>query len=179
MRGFCLQQTMCCPACDSDTGHADHDAGEEGPNKPCARARHGDGVEGPNWGEYNALRCWCGREGCLPQPCPNAPVCRVRWPPWLLDAHDGRCLNCNVDFGRNLTFFEVETECPVCYEAGDTHVNLPACSHAVCVTCFRRLAFQDNGWARPVGAALVTCPLCRAEYRAPYDTARRRRSAEG
>ena len=173
--GDCLQQTFCCPACDGDPGHVDHDEGEEGPNRQCGRVRHSAGESGPNWrtGEYDSLSGWCGRAACLPMPCPNGAVCRKRWPSWLLDAHGGRCMNCNIDYGFDLALFECVEECPVCYEEGGTRVRLPACSHDVCAACFRRLAYQDEEWARPSGAALVTCPLCRAGYRAPYDPRRR------
>jgi hypothetical protein len=173
--GGCLEQTLCCPACDGDPGHVDHDEGEEGPNQPCGRVVHSTHVQGPNWrrGEYDALTGWCGRPECLPHPCPNVLVCRKRWPRWLLDAHGGRCMECNIDFGTNLRFVDGgDEECAICYETGGTHVRLPCCVHTACAACFRRLYYVDNGWARPDGAALLTCHLCRAEYRGPYDPAR-------
>ena len=77
----------------------------------------------------------------------------------MLDAVAGRCLACNMDFGRTLFFFAPSegAECPVCLDDDEAHVQLPGCTHTVCVRCYRRTE-------RP-----FRCPLCRASHPSPFN----------
>jgi len=165
--GNCLVQNVCCPPCDSAP-----EIGYEGPRLPCARAVYAVGEQGPNWRslEYDLVTGWCGRAECYPQPCPNSLYCGKAWPRWLLEAHGGRCMNCAIDFGFDLRFHDGQ-DCAVCYEPAGIHVGMPQCTHSLCVDCFRRICPHDpdSDDETPGGAPLISCPLCRAHYRGPYD----------
>lgn len=45
------------------------------------------------YGHVDGAQC---RERCLPVPCRDYDVCGKRVPQWLLDAHHGRCLGCEI-----------------------------------------------------------------------------------
>jgi hypothetical protein len=83
---------------------------------------------------------------CQPIKCPNFAVCREQGPTWYLSCHGGRCLHCKLSFGKNLTFKEEPEECPICMDTGPSVVQ-PDCSHAVCISCFKRCRF--DGPAKP------------------------------
>ncbi len=84
----------------------------------------------------NYSRRFLCAKNCQPIKCPNYQLCGTADPQWVLDAHRGRCLNCDIGFGRDLTFVEVEEECTICLETQQMFINMPGCSHRFCVTCF-------------------------------------------
>jgi hypothetical protein len=78
-------------------------------------------------------------------------------------------MNCAISFGKELTFHEAEEECPICLEDLPA-VELPNCTHRLCVTCFRRIQWQESEGDseeaedesdRPYDKNLAMCPLCR------------------
>jgi len=172
-RGSCLTQMSCCPVCDTsavehgDAEDSDSDAMVPtlGPNLPCANVSHQFGVSGPNWpgGGYYTLWGWCGKAECEPVYCPNNEICSSMdggLPQWFLDCHGSRCLNCNMTFGKDLTFRHTPDECPVCLECDTKHVDMPFCSHSVCVACFKRMYVFDTTVQGEMDRALK-CPICR------------------
>ena len=74
---------------------------------------------------------------CQPKKCPNFLVCGSIVPEWLLLCKRGRCVHCDMMFGKIMEFSEVPEECPVCLETA-TCVNLINCDHKMCVSCFKR-----------------------------------------
>jgi hypothetical protein len=107
------------------------------------------------------LAGWCGLVSCLPVRCPNFLLCRRQDPAVMMDAVGGRCLLCNMEFGRSLTFFKPAKgeECPICLECESLQMRLPGCTHSVCLPCYRLTP-------RP-----FRCPLCRAEHPPPFSGA--------
>jgi hypothetical protein len=88
--------------------------------------------------KYSDTTC---EHNCEPVKCPNFAVCREICPKWVLSCHGGRCLHCNMFFGKNLTFKDDPEECPVCMEVAPCVVQ-PNCSHSTCIACFRRCRFD-------------------------------------
>lgn len=92
--------------------------------------------------KYHDMTC---EHNCEPVDCPNFALCSESCPKWYLSCHGGRCLHCNMFFGKNLTFKEEPEECPVCMETAQCVVQ-PKCDHAMCISCFKRCW---NGAPRP------------------------------
>jgi hypothetical protein len=90
------------------------------------------------YGKYADTTC---EHNCQPIKCPNFAVCGDMCPQWYLDCHGGRCWQCKWRFGKNLTFKEEPEECPVCMDTAPCVVQ-PDCSHAVCISCFKRCRFD-------------------------------------
>jgi hypothetical protein len=82
----------------------------------------------------NTVRCTAVR-------CPNFPVCGVEAPQEVLDANDGRCINCNKILGP-LTFLKASSAddpCPVCLKTAPLRVQMTCAGrHNICVACFRK-----------------------------------------
>jgi hypothetical protein len=58
-----------------------------------------------------------------------------------LDCHDGRCVNCNICVGIDLTFLHVEAarSCAICLDDKRRFVFHPGgCGHSFCCDCFAR-----------------------------------------
>ncbi len=88
--------------------------------------------------KYKDTTC---EHNCEPVKCPNFAMCGEADPKWVLSCHDGRCLYCNMFFGKNLAFPEEPQECPICLETKPSVVQ-PNCSHTVCIDCFKRSRFN-------------------------------------
>ncbi len=82
-------------------------------------------------------------ENCQPIKCPNFRLCSNASPQWVLFCHGGRCGNCNICFGCNLTFTDKAEECVVCMEDKTTFIKWQ-CQHDLCVDCFR----ENHGWGK-------------------------------
>lgn len=97
--------------------------------------------------------------------CPNAPKCGAEsMPQWVLDCNGGRCIDCNVCFAANLSFFEND-ECPICFEDNVTTAKLPQCQHKMCLACIRKNVHREDARTgdflqEPI---VESCPLCRAQ----------------
>lgn len=114
---------------------------------PCeANCVHGD----PDFDEgpvvaYDGSLCGCRR-------CPNFEVCGTWAPPWVYDCHNGRCMNCNVVFRKDLAFAAGAGDlCSICLETPPRMVQHPAqCGHAVCVACMKSLFHvPEPAWPEP------------------------------
>lgn len=81
------------------------------------------------------------KDSCQLVPCPNYTVCQTKLPQILLDCHWGRCLQCNILLGKDLSVRNDEkgVECDICYETKTVHIKGPWCSHWQCLECFRRV----------------------------------------
>jgi hypothetical protein len=81
----------------------------------------------------------CG-EDCHLVHCPNKSVCNAGGlPEWLLDADDGFCYPCNIQFGSTLKRVASLDRCGLCETADEIGGGflVPGCGHALCVDCFR------------------------------------------
>lgn len=74
---------------------------------------------------------------CQLVECPNYRMCRSKRPMYILHCHGGRCLHCNMLFGRNLEFVNEKDECSVCLDNKSEFVKMPNCTHKLCCECFR------------------------------------------
>lgn len=85
---------------------------------------------------------------CRPVNCPNFKVCGATAPQRLLSCHHGLCTSCDVSFGTwrggtGSLDFEIIEECPVCLDENLEGVRQPACTHFVCVPCFKKMQGYD------------------------------------
>jgi len=89
---------------------------------------------------YRLKEC---EENCQPIKCPNFKLCGTAAPQCILWCNGGRCANCDMTFGCDLTFTEKEVaeECVVCLEDKTTFVRWE-CQHDLCLECFRK----NHGW---------------------------------
>jgi hypothetical protein len=90
----------------------------------------------------NTQWCSCTASMCIIS-CPNFLVCGRRDPKWVHDCHSGRCVNCNILLGKNLTFLTgTMTECIICMNPSpETLVEWPTCQHAYCIECTQKMHF--------------------------------------
>lgn len=127
--------------------------------KKCAD-NAGECLRQTGYGYYNDNGC-----NCTVVPCPNHFLCGNSHPKWFLGCHGGRCLNCNMHFGSpNLTLVPTPSECLVCTEIS-IHVQIPGCSHKLCIDCFHRIYYSDCD--DELNGAKDKCPMCRNELM-PY-----------
>ena len=93
--------------------------------------------------------------------CPNFSVCNQFLKVVQLEGFDGRCLDCDIVFGRNLEFETVLRECPICLGDNIDNVKMPNCCHSLCKNCFQELfrrGASDDTTSQQQN--LVNCPLC-------------------
>lgn len=83
---------------------------------------------------YDGSKCGCVR-------CPNFEYCGVWLPPRVRAIYNGRCGNCEADFGRDLVFRDGGEECPICLDGdmfnGRMVEHGSGCGHGVCIDCFQ------------------------------------------
>ena len=82
---------------------------------------------------YKLFNC---NHNCQLIECPNYKMCNTKRPECILDSHGGRCLHCNMLFGKNLEFIQEKDECDVCSEEKLEFVKMPNCTHKLCPECF-------------------------------------------
>jgi hypothetical protein len=101
---------------------------------------NGECLMQPDFGEYREdcknpdVSC---AHNCVPKKCPNLAVCGSIVPEWLLLCKRGKCVQCDMSFGKVLTFSTEDEECPICLDTKPS-VQLLNCGHMVCVDCFKR-----------------------------------------
>jgi hypothetical protein len=89
---------------------------------------------------YESSDC---QHNCQPLECPNYKLCKQRFPKWVGDCCQNRCVNCDIIWGdRNLVFLSVTEDCPVCLEFKSEHIKFPNCEHSVCISCFKKLNYS-------------------------------------
>lgn len=116
---------------------------------------------------------------CKPVYCPNHVICEDSLcPAYILSCHGGRCMNCNIVFGKNLKIVELSDneECFICFDESKTAVEMPAgCGHRVCVHCFRKIFFpvhssteeEEDEEEGEFETSRRACPICRRSH-TPY-----------
>lgn len=97
--------------------------------------------------------------------CPNFEVCGKKHPPDLMQCWGNKCLECDMFLRVDLTFVDGPTDCPVCLEDDCARgVVFPGgCTHVLCVSCFRELAYASCWHAAdhsvdPVPFGAPPCP---------------------
>ena len=75
--------------------------------------------------------------------CPNFILCNNSLPQCILDCHAGRCLNCNMFFGKTLRIVEFDDECCICLDE-KSYAVVWGCSHKICVDCFKQKQGLNN-----------------------------------
>jgi hypothetical protein len=83
--------------------------------------------------------------------CSNYALCHGEWEPEYSATNwgsKGVCVNCDVSFGRALTFINKAPpeECITCFETESVFVAWPGCraAHSCCVTCFKRMVWPQR-----------------------------------
>lgn len=120
----------------------------------------------------NNKRLFTCSHNCRHIKCPNYLLCGVIAPQWVYNCHNGRCGNCNISFGKDLTFKQSQEECGICLENKSSFVQLPACNHFICVECFRECYWPKNNDGEPPDDDderwnNERCPFCRSKH-TPY-----------
>ena len=140
----------------------------------------GGDVEEPAWGWNPRFTHAEGQARCELTRCPNFAMCQTFGKRWFFNCHDGRCLDCNMTFGRDLEVREAPADdaeaeeqqcgtcvartCPckararalpagVCYESHASH-RMPQCAHWLCGSCMDRIREHRSGE--------LQCPMCRS-----------------
>jgi len=76
----------------------------------------------------------------MDMPCGNAPLCGfTQLPAWVANIYHGRCINCDLCYGRSFAFSDVldGESCPVCLlDDGSLKFVTYGCGHRVCASCF-------------------------------------------
>ncbi len=81
-------------------------------------------------------------------PCINALVCNGKFPKEWVDYNACTlCTDCECRFGRTLNVTSKE-ECPICLDER-LGVQLPKCEHSICIPCFRRCYYGEEGGEPP------------------------------
>ena len=85
---------------------------------------------------------------CKIEKCPNYLLCREIMPKYMLLAHDGLCMNCDISFGRwdggkGILTFKNNIQCPICLETNHA-ISLPKCNHFICINCFFNCYYYDR-----------------------------------
>jgi hypothetical protein len=80
--------------------------------------------------------------------CKNYEVCNAVLPKWWFDCKSCYlCTNCDMMFGRNLTFKNAN-DCPICLEV-KKGLSQPNCDHFVCMDCFVRCYYGPPDEPQP------------------------------
>lgn len=87
---------------------------------------------------------------CQVVECHNFKMCSQKRPKWVLDCHNGMCMDCAINYGK-LKFLTENNDCPICLNKKDS-VEL-TCLHKVCLDCWKKWSEKSQ--------APVSCPLCR------------------
>jgi len=79
--------------------------------------------------------------------CPNFKACNQFLKKIHKDYYNGRCLDCDITFGKNLEFVNENNECPICLDNKINCVRMPNCTHIVCLQCFKKCfnAYDGSG----------------------------------
>jgi hypothetical protein len=93
---------------------------------------------------------------CVLVECHNYKVCGQKRPAWVLDCHNGMCLDCALMIGK-LTFLEQKDDCPVYMEHKEM-VQVCCGKHTLCITCWLKMSEiqPDSENYKP-----LSCPMCR------------------
>ena len=75
---------------------------------------------------------------CSPINCPH---CNMTIPQWLADIKRGKCVSCDVQFGRHHLTDKTE-ECPVCL-IEKKMIELK-CDHLICADCWYIITKYEN-----------------------------------
>lgn len=76
---------------------------------------------------------------CQPMKCPNYVVCGEIYPSHFDGCWGKTCMYCDQGFGKILTFKTEKQECFVCLEEMEIFVQMPNCTHFLCIACFRHI----------------------------------------
>lgn len=152
---------------------------------------------GSSDGEYKQVSAECQDCGGRMKKCPNWHFCHTSHPVQLMNCWGGRCLSCDMTFGRNLVFVDTNAECSICMEYSMDRMVFPGCgnNHTFCISCVKRSMFgsyaqvaaiceevnseeknQDDEYDSQSAAdalkralpTITTCPLCRASSLPPW-----------
>lgn len=133
--GTCFEQCICCCVDDND---CDLDVCE------CGHRDH-------NTGAYCHSEC---EHGCQLVECHNYELCGEKRPQWVLDCHNGMCVNCAVSLGK-IRFTHEKGDCPVCLDNKEL-VEICCGRHNVCMNCWTTIGETSDHHP-------VSCPLCRRD----------------
>jgi hypothetical protein len=97
----------------------------------------------------NWFRKFACEHNCMPIKCPNFLICGNADQKYEFGYHNGRCLDCDIGYGKNFIFKEQTEECHICLEEKNIQVYFTGCDvHTCCLNCFKRVK---------------KCSLCRSE----------------
>jgi len=110
---------------------------------------NGECLKQKNLTEYRKTKC---SYNCNLVECYNFKLCKQMRPRWVLNCHNGMCINCAIMLGK-LKFLDIKDECSICMEHKDMiEIN---CGHTFCIECWKQMS-ETEGLSYP-----LKCPLCR------------------
>ena len=100
---------------------------------------------------------YCPSKCCSPIECINFKFCKVKNPKQILMIHNGKCVNCDIQFGRH-KITDIIEECTVCLD--NKNIIILKCNHHICNECWFKITEKgfrddDDEIYKPL------CPLCR------------------
>ena len=99
------------------------------------------------WMETTNVYLLCPHNGkCVLKECPNFKMCGAKIPHDVLNCFNGRCFECDLQFGCNLSIRETsDEEYAICLNDKQTFIKFPHCIHETCVNCFKTIHQINNG----------------------------------
>jgi Zinc finger, C3HC4 type (RING finger) len=110
----------------------------------------GDGtcIEQIDIDKYSNIAC---SYNCQLVECHNYKLCGRKLPQWVVNCHNGMCVDCAVMIGK-IKFLHEKNECPICLANKDM-IEL-TCKHKTCLECW-------INWSETKTNHPLTCPICR------------------
>ena len=107
--------------------------------------------------EYDGSQCAC-------VACPNVRLCKQWMPSGYMNLR-GLCFNCDVIWGKDLSFVEMTEECPICFgrPVGGGVRHPSGCGHVFCAPCTKRMFCGSGDDEDEEDEYFTACPLCRKE----------------
>lgn len=94
------------------------------------------------------------RHKCELIECHNYRICGEKRPQYILDCHNGMCIDCMLLIGK-INFLNEKDDCPICTDNKDM-IKISCGKHKVCLDCWKQWSQENSNKESP-----LTCPLCR------------------
>lgn len=91
---------------------------------------------------------------CKLVKCELYDICGISEQQWMLNAHEGHCIQCHISYGRIRKTDKTE-DCPVCMDSKLMYSL--RCKHKICWDCWKKMCDTTD----VKNFKVTSCPLCR------------------